>query len=112
MRKLWIFAGLLFLAGGASFAAGGDLNSPGSFGVGVALGQPMGVTGKLWLSHIAAADGFLGYHINHNFDMHADYLLHTYVLSGQSNGAIPLYAGLGARVLAGDDTQFGVRIPL
>ena len=59
-----------------------------------------------------AVDAALGYHYNHNFDMHADFLLHTNVLTSTMNGTLPLYVGLGARVLAGDDTQFGLRFPI
>src|SRR5882762_173043 len=47
-------------------------------GVGVALGQPMGVTGKYWLTSSSALDGMMGYHFNHNFDAHADYLWHSF----------------------------------
>ena len=103
---------LLAASGSARAAESGVVNKSGSIGAGVAFGQPIGITGKLWLSPTMAADAALGYHFNHNFDMHADYLLHTNELTPAMNGNLPLYIGLGARLLAGDDTQFGLRFPI
>jgi hypothetical protein len=107
-----LLAGLLLSTlGSAASAASTDINRQGNLGLGVEVGQPIGVTGKLWLSDMTAVDAALGYHFNHNFDTHADFLLHTNTLTSSMNGTLPLYVGLGARVLAGDDTQFGIRIP-
>ena len=58
-------------------------------GFGVQLGQPMGVTGKYWLSSTTAVDGFMGYHFNSNFDIHADYLWHTFLRSTYRTDACP-----------------------
>jgi hypothetical protein len=80
-------------------------------GIGVQLGQPMGVTGKYWLSSTSAIDGFMGYHFNSNFDIHADYLWHTFSSFNVSDGRMPFYFGLGGRVFGGNDSQFGIRIP-
>lgn len=81
------------------------------FGVGFAMGQPMGVTGKYWLSSTTAVDGFAGYHFNSNFDVHADYLLHTFSSFDVTNGRLPFYAGLGARINLGNSSDLGMRIP-
>ena len=80
-------------------------------GVGVELGQPMGVTAKYWLSSTTAVDGFMGYHFNSNFDMHADYLWHSFSTLNIENGRMPFYLGLGGRVDLGNDSDFGLRIP-
>ena len=112
MNRFLLWTGLAFMTlNGALFAATGDLNRQGNLGLGIEVGQPIGVTGKLWLSDMSAVDAAMGYHWNHNFDVHADYLLHTNTFTSTMNGTLPLYVGLGGRVLAGDDTQFGLRIP-
>jgi len=59
-----------------------------------------------------ALDAMAGYHFNSNFDIHADYLWHSFSSFSVSSGRMPFYFGLGGRILAGDDTQFGARIPL
>jgi len=112
MMKIKVFMMLPFLALMCAGAQAASLNDAGSKGFGVEFGQPTGVTGKYWLSNMSAADAALGYHFNHNFDMHMDYLVHAYILNGGSQGMLPLYVGIGGRILAGDDTQFGLRLPL
>ncbi len=88
------------------------VGSAQDFGVGPALGQPMGATGKYWLSSTTAVDAFAGYHFHSNFDLHADYLWHSFSSFSISQGRMPFYFGVGARINAGDDTHFGFRLPL
>src|SRR5947209_8518661 len=101
MRKNFVFtmvfASALFMAG-LSDAITSRVGSAQDLGVGIQLGQPMGVTGKYWLNSTSALDAFMGYHFNHNFDMHADYLWHTYSSFNVDNGRMPFYFGLGGRV--------------
>ena len=100
-------AGLWAPAWGADAARGGAKD----FGVGFEAGQPMGLTAKYWFNSSYAVDAFAGYHYNKNFDAHADYLLHSVSLH-VPQGKLPYYIGIGGRVLLGDDSQFGVRVPL
>src|SRR5689334_20375013 len=72
-------------------------------GVGIQLGQPMGVTGKYWMSSTTAVDAAAGYHFNSNFDMHADYLWHSFSSFEVQNGRLPFYFGMGGRVNLGND---------
>ena len=81
-------------------------------GVGIQLGQPMGVTGKYWLSSTSAVDAAAGYHFNSNFDMHADYLWHSFSSFDIQNGRLPFYFGVGGRVMLGNDCNFGMRLPI
>jgi len=81
-------------------------------GVGIQMGQPMGVTGKYWLSSTSAVDATMGYHWNSNFDMHGDYLWHTFSSFDVQNGRMPFYFGVGGRVLLGNSSNFGMRLPL
>ena len=110
-KSFGMLAVLALLASGAQ-GADVEINHGGALGVGAGLGQPLGVTGKFWFSSLSAVDAMMGYHVDDNFDVHADYLLHAYPFTGVPNGKLPLYVGLGGRILAGDDTQFGLRIPL
>ncbi len=84
------------------------------FGLGVIIGEPTGVSAKLWTSNtnaLAFGVGWSveGYRIN-GFDsdydnvtrthIHADYLWHSfYAIS--PNGQFPLYYGIGGRINTG-----------
>jgi len=75
-------------------------------GVGFAMGQPMGATAKYWLNSTTAVDAFAGYHFNSNFDVHADYLLHTFSSFDVTSGRLPFYLGVGGRVNLGNSSDF------
>jgi hypothetical protein len=99
-------------AGSPAGAITSRVGSAEDLGVGVALGQPIGVTGKYWLSSTTAVDAVAGYHFNSNFDMHADYLWHSFSSFDVQNGRLPFYFGLGGRVNLGNDSDFGFRLPI
>ena len=88
---------------------------PGDFGVGAILGAPTGLSLKYWYTDSAAIDGALAWHFGDDdrFQIHADHLWHV-TIPGLTipDGRMPLYFGLGLRVLAGDHSEAGVRIPL
>lgn len=107
----FLFFGTLALAMRAE-AITSRVGTAEDLGFGVSLGQPFGVNSKYWLNSGLAVDGFMGYHFNHNFDAHLDYLWHTFSSFNVSEGRLPFYAGLGGRVLLGNDSQLGVRLPL
>src|ERR1017187_7257355 len=113
MVRKFIFSlfSMAFLANAAQ-AVTSRVGSAEDLGVGIALGQPMGVTAKYWLSSTIAVDAAAGYHFNKNFDVHADYLWHSFSSFDIQNGRLPFYLGLGGRVLGGNDSQFGLRIPI
>jgi len=112
-KLFFIFAGVCALTSGSSLqAVTSRVGAAQDLGLGIALGQPMGVTGKYWLDSTTAVDAFAGYHFNHNFDMHADYLWHSFSSFNVSSGRMPFYLGVGGRVNLGDDSNFGMRLPL
>jgi hypothetical protein len=88
------------------------VGSAQDMGVGLAVGQPLGVTTKYWLSSTTAVDAFAGYHFNSNFDVHVDYLLHSFSSFDVANGRLPFYLGIGGRVNLGDESHFGMRLPV
>lgn len=92
------------------------------FGLGVILGEPTGLSAKLWTSSdnafdFAAAWSFRNYHYNDNHNdgsllLQADYVWHFFNLMPVSSGKFPLYIGIGGRVVLADDPSFGIRVPI
>jgi opacity protein-like surface antigen len=96
-----------------------------TFGAGIMLGEPSGLSAKYFLGQDTALDFGLGayryYRHRSGFDLHADFLFHPVNLVHTEPFELPLYFGLGARLLdfdlnddARDDHGFalGVRVPL
>lgn len=83
------------------------------FGAGVIIGEPTGLTGKMWTSSNTAIDAAVAWSFRENgyFHVHADFLYHSFVID-VSQGQLPLYFGLGARVLLANDAALGIRVPL
>jgi hypothetical protein len=84
------------------------------FGMGLILGEPTGLSAKLWTSSdnafdFAAAWSFKG---DGNLLLQADYVWHFFNLMPVPSGKLPLYIGIGGRVILADDPRFGVRIPI
>lgn len=89
------------------------LSQDRGFGAGVMLGEPTGLTGKVWVSQRNAIDFGLAYSFRSKgyFHIHADYLWHFPDVI-QSTERIPLYVGLGGRLAVGKGSGiFGIRIP-
>ena len=82
--------------------------------VGVIVGEPTGVSGKLWLSHAGAVDAAAAWSfVNQGaVHLHADYLLHNHDLIKVESGTAAVYYGLGGRLKFGTQTSVGVRIPV
>jgi hypothetical protein len=93
-----------------------------TFGLGLMLGAPSGLTGKYFLNSREALDfGFGGmryYRNRSGFHAHADYLWHPLSLASAEPFEIPLYFGIGARVFDFDDRfedsnlAVGLRVPV
>ena len=84
------------------------------FGMGLILGEPTGLSAKLWTSgdnafDFAAAWSFKG---DGHLLLQADYVWHFFNLMPVSSGKLPLYIGIGGRVVLADDPSFGIRIPI
>ena len=99
------------VAGLPAQAVTSRVGSAEDLGFGAEIGQPMGVTAKYWMNSTLAIDGAMGYHFNRNFDAHSDLLWHTFSSFDISNGRLPFFAGVGGRILLGNDSQFGIRLP-
>lgn len=113
MARLTIVILLVFgLLGGHAVA--GDKG----FGVGVILGEPLGLSGKFWLTETIAIDGAAAWSFadDEGVQFHADVLYHKFDLFKVKEGKLPIYFGVGARIKFAvdddDDNRFGIRVPV
>jgi len=110
--KRFLFSGLVALSF-FSFAS-----AQGKFGLGIILGEPTGISGKIWMGEKTAWDAALAWsssnygNDNGAMHVHVDYLLHYYSLINAPSGKLPFYYGIGAKVTLANDTYVGVRVPL
>jgi hypothetical protein len=114
MKKTTIIALLALLAAAAAGPAAAQSNQEG-LGAGILLGEPSGLSLKLWTSPYTAWAGGFAYSLRENSDLHAhlDYLWHKVRPLGPDEPRTPLYYGIGGRWRANDDGDdtLGIRIP-
>jgi len=93
-----------------------NLNAQGNgFGVGIIAGEPTGISGKLWLGGSNALDMAVAWSFkgDGNVLLQADYVWHSFNLIVVSSGKLPLYFGIGGRVIfQKNDTNLGIRVPV
>jgi len=109
MMKTLKYVLLFFIVGNVLFA-----NTPGRIGLGIILGEPMGISFKTWQSDEIAYDAALAWSFGKDgkVHIHADYLIHNYKIIRTINSNTPVYYGIGGRIKTKDETVLGVRIPL
>ena len=98
-----------------------------TFGVGLELGEPSGLNGKVFVGKSSAIDFGLGYiydsyYYGDGVHLYADYLWHPMTIASTPSFELPFYIGVGVRfwdfrycvgkVCTFDGSTFGVRIPL
>ena len=110
MRRYCVSAALILLFFGNPESKSQDKN----FGLGIILGEPTGISAKLWTSSDNAFDFGLGwsfggdrigkytgtYNGESRLHLHADYLWHAFDVI-KSTERFPLYYGAGARINTG-----------
>jgi hypothetical protein len=84
-----------------------------NFGIGVILGEPTGLSAKLYTGSnnafdFAAAWSFKG---SGHLLLQADYVWHS-SLARASSGELMLYYGIGGRIIFQNDARVGARIPI
>ncbi|HEV7553851.1 MAG TPA: hypothetical protein VGO00_00265 [Kofleriaceae bacterium] len=103
MRAKWITIVLVALTSVAA-ADGERAADKGSFGVGIMIGEPVGLTAKLYLRDDRAIQAGLGSaFIGGGFQGDADYLFHPYILQDRDSFTMPLYFGPGVRIVQYDN---------
>lgn len=105
------------------FAIQGSVAQDRGFGLGVIIGEPTGVSAKLWTSPVNAFDFGLGWSIggdgigkhegNHDggsrIHFHMDYLWHSFEAI-HSSERFPLYYGFGGRINSGAGYEASVAV--
>ena len=113
MKKVLILTVALLMSVSFGTATAGS-NSSG-FGMGIMLGEPSGLSGKLWSGGINAFDFGLAWSTSKNSGVafHADYVWHKMDMITVDKGALPFYYGIGVRYRNRDnsDDNIGVRVP-
>ena len=113
MKKCLILTVCLLMSVSFGTATAGS-NSSG-FGMGIMLGEPSGLSGKLWSGEKTAFDFGLAWSTGNNSGMalHADYVWHKMDMINVDKGALPFYYGIGVRYRNRDnsDDNIGIRVP-
>ncbi|MFC2133669.1 hypothetical protein ACFLR4_04825 [Bacteroidota bacterium] len=79
------------------------------FGIGVIVGEPTGISLKLWNSGTTAFDAGIAWSLGKDdkLHLHADHLWHNFNVF--RNPKMALYYGIGGRIYSDNDTRVGVR---
>jgi hypothetical protein len=112
MRKVPVLLGVLVVLGSSTVCA-----DNGTLGLGVIIGEPTGISGKLWLSGRTAIDGAVAWSFDKNakFQVHGDFLVHRFDVIKVEKGRLLLYYGIGGRVKMWEsdhDDNVGIRFPV
>jgi hypothetical protein len=85
-----------------------------TFGVGIVLGEPTGLSAKVRLDDTSAIDAAAAWSFTDDgsFYFHASYLLHFNEVLHVDPGELPIYVGVGAKMRLKKNPQFGVRVPV
>lgn len=99
----------------ASGAASAGSNTS-DFGLGLMVGEPTGLSAKVWTGSTNAFDFGLAWSTSKHSSVaiHGDYVRHKFDAIDVEEGALPFYYGIGVRLLNRDnaDDNIGVRFPI
>lgn len=86
----------------------------GSWGVGLILGEPTGLSLHKWKGSLNAFDAAIAWSFRGDgwLHLHADYLVNRLSNLEGNNGTLRLYFGLGGVARLTDDTSVGIRFPV
>ena len=119
MKRSIAFFVLMFvqLAAHAQMQTFGDARSKGGdFGLGLLLGDPVGISAKFFLTPSTAFDLGVGYGYSDGdsdgFQVHADYLIHPHVFERNEDFSVSWFTGAGGALILSDDPNINVRVPL
>lgn len=85
----------------------------GTFGVGLMVGEPSGICGKLYVRDDQAVQAAVGgAFIGGGIQVHADYVFHPYILQTRDSFVLATYVGPGVRVIdysnGADDSTYAI----
>lgn len=100
---------------GTEAAAGeGRPTEKGTLGLGIIIGEPTGITAKLYLEDDQAIQGAVGgSFIADAWQVNAEYVLHPWILQDRDTFVLPVYLGPGLRAIEyraarGSDAHFAL----
>ena len=103
---------MVMLLSSLSTAAAEEKN----FGLGVMVGEPTGLSANYFLSKDNSIDLAVAWNVSGNNDsvLHADYLWYKNGFFQAGKAQMPLYFGVGGRMVFRDNNsdKFGVRVPI
>ena len=96
-----------------SFISLNVFSQDSGLGLGIIIGEPTGLSAKMWTSEKTAIDAGLAWSFSGSGYMrvHADMLVHNFSID-VDKGQLPVYFGLGAKLLLASDLGLGIRIPV
>lgn len=109
-----MFRSIVFLGLTAVLACGTVQAQESGFGLGVILGEPTGISGKLWMEKRKAIDGAVAWSFDKEsaLHLHADLLFHGRNIVKVEMSKLLFYYGIGGRIKFEDKSKVGVRVPL
>ena len=107
MKKTFLISALLLII---NFTNAQNRN----FGLGIILGEPTGISAKLVTNRVNAFDFAAAWSFKDqgHLLLQADYIWHNFELIQVPSGRLPLYYGIGGRVIFSNDPLVGIRIPV
>ena len=89
-------------------AARAEGSEKGTFGLGLILGEPTGISAKLYLKDDQAIQAAVGSaFVGGGIQVHADYVFHPWILEDRDSFTMPVYLGPGLRGIVYDKGRGG-----
>ena len=109
MKKAAIVIILFGCLAGLSFG-----ESKHNVGLGIILGEPTGISFKMWSSETVGFDAGAAWSFVDSsfFQIHGDMLFHNYNIFKVDTGKMSLFYGFGGRIKFADDTIVSLRVPV
>lgn len=113
MRTGWVKFMLAVLVVGMT-ATAARVAPAGDFGAGIILGEPTGLTAKLWIGRKTAVDAAVAWSFSEDeaLYLHANYLYHFFHDNPDLPEALSAYIGAGGKIVFRSDTELGIRVPV
>jgi hypothetical protein len=105
MRKIFMISLALVLSGNI-FAQDKGI------GLGMIIGEPTGFSAKMWTGEKTALDAGIAWSFTCTgyLRVHSDLLWHNFTIE-VDQGKLPVYYGVGAKLLLASNLGFGIRVP-
>lgn len=84
------------------------------FGLGIIVGEPTGISWKMWTGSRSAFDGAIAWSFEKKaaVHLHGDLLWHNFGPVEADKGEFNFYYGLGGRIKFEEKSKVGMRVPL